>query len=771
MSIEKTAVFISSRFAEFAEFRQLLAKKIDACSTVDLQAVELNDNGAHTQPPSAYCINWVKRSELMVLLLGDSYGPLAEGHELSHTHLEYRASQDEDSNARVLPYFIRTEPASGDDGPLEAFRQEVTRNHRTSMQPRPATPEQWEALAHLIYEQVLKILWDMRPQDVGDDAEEDWNHDHPMAGIPDAELFHRQRSRPHSGSALATLLHPPLTGTVQDALRHPRALAADEQLNEAGIALQIGERGIAEHHLREAVKLRPLDPMANEWLARVLLSKGSNKGAADAASLAERAARIYSKTEQALRAAASLVLAARAASVSDSEQAIAYARASIEEASWYAQTHYELARQLCMAARLQESLLSVRRAYSCFPLIIEGVLDDPAFADARPALQGLIGQLHKELDPTAAGVQASAAELWQRLHLTPVSTPDLYAGARLSRRVYSCRDSVRRQMHKLQECVSQYLYLGMLNAAADTPRSVYALDAAAISLHAQDTLEITSQASVGATIAQGQPVFHYRGASGGRGGLAWLAPAPLKVLWVCKETSVRGNKKILTWTPSAEDPTASQHLTKITEQQSLLLRAEHEQAANAGLERRQTINLGCSIAGFCIAVAGGYLLRDHALAPWAGGLAALYLGSKVRRFQQRRDVTKTAIQRCLNRIGEHQRLKEEEETGLGALRQEASNQHARLLEMIAIFERQALSLLSVAMPFAALRTAREGDWAVVAPSTVENYAASFGMRLELHSDPALPCQPGKLALFRVTRRDRSLIVLDRQSAWFPQLQL
>lgn len=767
MTIEKTAVFISSRFAEFAEFRQLLAKKIDACAAVDLHAVELNDNGAHTEPPSAFCINWVKRSELVVLLLGDSYGPLADGHELSHTHLEYRASQDEDSNARVLPYFIRTEPATSDDGPLEAFRQEVMRNHRTSMQPRPVTLEQWEALAHLIYEQVLRIALDRRPQAAGEETEEDWHHDHPMAGIPDAELFQRQRSRPQSG----TLLHPPSANTVQDALRHPRALAADEQLTEAGIALQIGERGIAERHLREAVNLRPLDPMANEWLARVLLSRGSIKGAADAAALAERAARIYSKTAQSLSAAASLVLAARAASVSDSEQAIAYARASIEEASWYAQTHYELARQLCMAAQLPEALLSVRRAYGCFPLIIEGVFDDPAFANDRPALQGLIGQLHKELDPTAAGVQASATELWQRLHLAPDSAPGLYSGPRLSRRVYSCRDSVRRQMHKLQERISQYLYVSMLNAAADAPRRVYALDAAAISLHASDTVEITSQASVGATFAQGQPVFHYRGANSGRGSHAWLAPVPLKIVWVCKEAAVRGSKHILAWTPVAEHPTASQHLTRLEEQQNLLARAEHEHAAHAAQERRQTIKLGCSIAGFCVAVAGAYLLRDHTVAPWAGGLAALYLANKTNQFQQRRNLMQTAIQRCLNRISEHKQLKAQEEKSLSALRQEVSNQHARLLEMIAAFERQALSLLSVAMPFAALRTAREGDWVAISLATVEDYAASFGMRLEINNASALPAQPGKLALFRVVRRDRGLIVLDRQSAWFPQLQL
>lgn len=768
MTIEKTAVFISSRFAEFAEFRQMLAKKIDACATADLHAVELNDNGAHTQPPSAYCINWVKRSELVVLLLGDSYGPLADGHDVSHTHLEYRAAKEDDSNAHVLPYFIRAEPAVDEDGPMDAFRKEVMRNHRASMHARPATLEEWETLAHQIYEGILKTLWNTRPRNAGEDTGEDWNHDHPMDGIPDAELFHRQRTRRHSRSTSAAPLHA--GGTVQDALRHPRALAADEQLSEAGIALQIGERGIAERHLREAVNLRPLDPMANEWLARMLLSKGSNKGAADATALAERAARIYSRTEDKLHAATSLVLAARAASVSDSEQAIAYARASIEEASWYAETHYELARQLCMAVQLPEALLSVRKAYVCHPPIIEGVLDDPAFAGDRAALQGLISQLHKELDPTAAGVQAAAAELWQRLRLAPSSAPNLYAGPRLSRRVYSCRESVRQQMHKLQERVCEYLYTSMLNAAADAPRPVYALEAMTISLHGQDTVEITSPPSAGATIAQGRPVFHYRGANG-RGSHAWLAPVPLKVVGACKETTVRGSKHILTWTPVAEDPTASQYLNQLAEQQVKLHRAEHELATHQARQKRQSIKLGFSMVGCCVAAAGVYLSRDNSVAAWLGGMAALYLAYKTNQFRDGRNVIKAAVARCLNRISEHRQLKAEAETSLGALRQEVLNRHARLLEMIALFERQALSLLSVAMPFAALRNCREGDWVAIAPSSVESYAASFGVRLEIHDDPGMPVQTGKLSLFRVTRWERGYIVLDRRSAWFPQMQL
>ena len=152
-------------------------------------------------------------------------------------------------------------------------------------------------------------------------------------------------------------------------------------------------------------------------------------------------------------------------------------------------------------------------------------------------------------------------------------------------------------------------------------------------------------------------------------------------------------------------------------------------------------------------------------------MAALYLAYKTNQFRDGRNVIKAAVARCLNRISEHRQQKAEAETSLGALRQEVLNRHARLLEMIALFERQALSLLSVAMPFAALRNCREGDWVAIAPSSVESYAASFGVRLEIHDDPGMPVQTGKLSLFRVTRWERGYIVLDRRSAWFPQMQL
>lgn len=75
MTIKKTAVFISSRFAEFSQLRQLLADKI---REVELHAFELDDNGADNRPPSDYCMGLIKQSEVVVLLLGDSYGPLAE---------------------------------------------------------------------------------------------------------------------------------------------------------------------------------------------------------------------------------------------------------------------------------------------------------------------------------------------------------------------------------------------------------------------------------------------------------------------------------------------------------------------------------------------------------------------------------------------------------------------------------------------------------------------------------------------------------------------
>lgn len=755
MTIQKTAVFISSRFKEFVTLRQLLAAKINAVDGMRLHAIELDDNGAGDRPPSDLCVELIKHSEVVVLLLGDSYGPLAEGHDLSHTHLEYRASQHAESDARVVPFFIR---AAGDvtpDAGLDAFRQEVLRNHRAAVHDRPQDEPGWEALAQAIFHNIMGTLLELRFQQPGQAEEEDDESDRPVAGVPDAEL--------------ASMLTPPVIDSVQDALYQPRALEAFEQMREAHFALQIGERRHAERHLRSALELRPLDPAAAEWLARVLVSSGKNKSTLEAMTLADLAARIYARTEQVQRAAAAYVLAARASSDHDRQRAIGYARNAVEQAGWYAQTHFELARQLSMDSQAGDALASLERAFNCHPPIIEGVYNDLAFESNRAAVDGLIRDMHQRVGTVISGVQAAEAAMAQRLGLAPRSNRDLSADARLWRRVYACRDAVRRQMRELQNLAASYLSGAAMNAPNGAAAPVYLLDAASLSLHAQDALEIHFLVSSGATVEKGQEVFRYSGANA-RASRTWVAPVAMKLVWCARAASLHGSDTVLKWSPVAEYMPAAEHRTRMAAEQQALSQGQQQHAGLEAQKSQVKHKLVAGIVAVCACAAGMYAMRKDSVPSVLLGMATLYGVYASNQLRQQYASLRDAIAQCLLRIAANEQQIASEQRNLDGLQRLQDERLALLQEMVGLFERQALSLVSVSMPFQGLRSARVGDWVVIARNTVNDYAASFGVTLQFKDDPGLPAQQNKLSLMRVTQRDATQITLERAEAYLPKRQ-
>ena len=80
-------VFIASRFAELDPLRKELARLI-----AQLAPIDLNDESAGPKPPLSECLARVREADIMVLLLDESYGAPAPGHEKSFTHLEYEAA-------------------------------------------------------------------------------------------------------------------------------------------------------------------------------------------------------------------------------------------------------------------------------------------------------------------------------------------------------------------------------------------------------------------------------------------------------------------------------------------------------------------------------------------------------------------------------------------------------------------------------------------------------------------------------------------------------
>jgi hypothetical protein len=106
MALNKTAVFLASRFEEFQELRELIKRKITDWPGKQLSAVDLNDGNVSHRPPLAECLGYLRRAEFMILLLGDTYGGLAPKSDKSFTHLEYEEAVREGSNTRVLVFCI-----------------------------------------------------------------------------------------------------------------------------------------------------------------------------------------------------------------------------------------------------------------------------------------------------------------------------------------------------------------------------------------------------------------------------------------------------------------------------------------------------------------------------------------------------------------------------------------------------------------------------------------------------------------------------------------
>jgi len=79
-------IFIASRFEEFKKIRERLRKELLDCN---LYPIDLNDNNAVSHPPLSRSLHNVRESDIVILLVGDTYGEPPKGQEKSYTHLEY----------------------------------------------------------------------------------------------------------------------------------------------------------------------------------------------------------------------------------------------------------------------------------------------------------------------------------------------------------------------------------------------------------------------------------------------------------------------------------------------------------------------------------------------------------------------------------------------------------------------------------------------------------------------------------------------------------
>ena len=386
MSIYSTGVFLASRFEEFRQLRRAVKETLERSTTPSFKVIDLNDGSVSYRPPIETCLSNVRRSEIMVLLLGDTYGAAAPHTDKSFTHLEYEEATKDGASTRVLVFCLGENYSYKDksirfskEPRLARWQEQLQINHTLGFLDPHATP--YELTAE-ITRNVMNALYELRFGTVsvdvngggGDDLFEASDEE---SVVDDSEIADLD-DRHGEGVTLTGRDVADLSGV--DAALYPAAVAAQEQRAEAQRALDIFEYGIAVIHLKRALEHQPLEMRSNFWLAQIYLAMGQKRHYLQAIELAERAGKLAEHDNMIHRAAAAYVIAARCARLADrSEEAKEFVRKALSIAPKYAKVHVEAARQ-CVAERERKAALdAIESAYRLYPRSLGEVQADPVF--------------------------------------------------------------------------------------------------------------------------------------------------------------------------------------------------------------------------------------------------------------------------------------------------------------------------------------------------------------------------------------------------------
>jgi hypothetical protein len=445
-------VFIASNFAEFQALRAELKQRIDASGFA--RAIDLDDNAAHSRSPLRRSRGRVRSSDLVVLLVGQTYGQARPDGKLSYTHLEYREARAE--GIPVLPYLIgpgysksESQPRSG-DAKLHPLQRAVLDEHVAAFHESDSDPAQ---LADLILDAIREALLATRDENDGtEEGDESELLDRASLGAGDLDALERGRSSAELSSEL-------------ELLRRPAEAAAAEQLREARRALSALDRRAGIHHLRRALELRPLDPIAGYDLARLLLTS-RHKDLREASRLAQRVARIAGLDSNGIRQGFALALAATAeASLGNEERARVYVMQALKAADRIAAVHIECAFVLAKVGCLEEAIEQSERAFILHPASFWKLSRDKVLGRSPP-FRALASKLVAETRETVTkilGVEQESAALARRVcpdgpdgdveraQQALKSVPKLDLG-----RVVPCgRDSARRTLQILRRLAAR----------------------------------------------------------------------------------------------------------------------------------------------------------------------------------------------------------------------------------------------------------------------------------------------------------------------------
>jgi tetratricopeptide (TPR) repeat protein len=447
-----TSVFIASRFREFLEIRTALTNRISEARRLHIEPINLDDGRVSHEPPLSIRLANVRRSDFLILLLGETYGNPAPNSSKSYTHLEYEEAVRPDSNTEVLVFCVgkaynnRSFPASNDPK-LARWYRHLEEHHTVGFVDPDKSPHEiaekiFEELFHALYERrsLGKLNIDTIDQETSltcdeKDFAEDWSE------------LESLEAKDMEAKGI-----PLLGDEILDPQLQPAAVAAREQRQEAQRAIDIGDYASAIKHLDESLNRRPVDFISCYWLAQLLVALRKKDQYLRITQLLRRAANLAKHDNSSFREAACHILWARAASMSGQhEEALKQAKEAVDLCPKFSRTHIELARQLVMRGQKSEAVQSLKEAFFVYAPTFKENIADPAF---RPIRERVQEELHEEVSKDVTSLLDAEMRLLA-LANKPEAVTGLLADILLSKCVQAGRNSVRRQYELVCEIVTR----------------------------------------------------------------------------------------------------------------------------------------------------------------------------------------------------------------------------------------------------------------------------------------------------------------------------
>lgn len=164
MSKEIITVFISSRFGEFSSLRKKISEKMfDSLGEIGL-AINMLDyrNGiADHRPPAIASMEEATKSDIFVLLLGETYGEVSRDNDKSYTHLEYDTAIKKGMKILAFPVGDCYDPDNeklSDNPMFRQWQERVLRNEVHLTAPYTPGGQDIDELYNKVYNSLKELI-------------------------------------------------------------------------------------------------------------------------------------------------------------------------------------------------------------------------------------------------------------------------------------------------------------------------------------------------------------------------------------------------------------------------------------------------------------------------------------------------------------------------------------------------------------------------------------------------------------------------------------